>query len=218
MQTRDDTGCLTQRTQLERLQEIADAATRERVKSLEGTAVLATTAFVIGRAGKESVWELDHLPLARSAQGPAVQLVLDTDAVLDNLVPTHALMRILRDTDAAAVAVVSAVNVSAAAIQLADDDHEESLTARIVREPDTEPTLGKWDFGKVAWTVRLRHVLRAARSSAAEEPDKDAPERPQASAVPPTRPAESSAGRRNHRREMREQLHRQPAAAPSWLQ
>jgi hypothetical protein len=217
METRDDTGCLTQRTQLDRLQEIADAAIRERVKSLEGPAVLATTAFVIGHGGKESVWELDHLPLARSAQGPAVQLALDTEAALDNLVPTHALMRILRDTDAVAVAVVSALNTSAAAIQLADADHEESLTARIVREPDTEPTLGKWDFGKVAWTVRLRHVLRAARGATTEEPAKDASGRPQVTAAP-ARPAESSAARRNHRREMREQLHRQPASAPSWLQ
>jgi hypothetical protein len=216
MQQVDDIGCLTQRSQLDRLQELADTITRERVKSLQSSDLLATTVLVIGASGKESTWDLDHLALARSAPEPAVQLLLDPEGVLDNLVPTQAIMRILRDTAASAVALIAPMSLSGAALQLADVDHEQSLTARIVRQPDGEPSLGQWDFGKVAWTVRLRHVLRAARGATVEEA-RPAPERP-AAAVVPARPADPAATRRNHRREMREQLHRQPAAAPSWLQ
>jgi hypothetical protein len=217
MQHIDDFGCLTQRSQLDRLQEFADGVIRDRVKALQPSDILVTTVFVIGPSGKESTWELDHLPLARSAPEPAVQLLLDPDGVLDNLVPTQAIMRILRATAASAVALIAPVNASGAALQLADVDHEQSLTARILREPDSEPSLSKWDFGKVAWTVRLRHVLRAARSNAVEEQAQPTPSR---AAAPPTatRPPDAGAGRRNHRREMREQLHRQAAAAPSWLQ
>jgi hypothetical protein len=106
------------------------------------------------------------------------------------------------------------MSTSAAALQLADVDHEQSLTARIVHQPDSEPSLSQWDFGKVAWTVRLRHALRAARGASADEAVQTAA-RP---ATTPTRPTEPASGRRNHRREMREQLHHAPAAAPSWLQ
>jgi hypothetical protein len=123
-------------------------------------------------------------------------------------------MRILRDSGASAVALIAPMSTSAAALQLADVDHEQSLTARIVHQPDSEPSLSQWDFGKVAWTVRLRHVLRAAQGATVEEP-------PQPAARPtttPVRAAEPAVGRRSLRREMREQLHRAPAAAPSWLQ
>jgi hypothetical protein len=217
MQQNEDLGCLTQRSQLDRLQELADGLTRERVKTLQPSDLLATTVFVIGPSGKESTWDLDHLPLARSAPGAAVQLLLDPEAVLDNLVPTQAIMRILRDTAASAVALIAPISASGAALQMADVDHEQSLTARIDRQPDSEPSLGQWDFGKVAWSVRLRHVLRAAIGGVVEEQAEQASARPPAAAVP-TRPADPATTRRNHRREMREQLHRQPAAAPSWLQ
>jgi hypothetical protein len=109
------------------------------------------------------------------------------------------------------------VSGSAAALQLADIDHEQSLTAKIDRQPDREPSLGQWDFGKVAWTVRLRHVLRAARGSTADEQAQQGSARPQPTAIH-ARPGDPAATRRNHRREMREQLHHTPAAAPSWLQ
>jgi hypothetical protein len=214
MQHTEDIGCLTQRSQLDRLQELADGITRERVKTLQSADLLATIVLVIGPSGKESTWDLDHLPMARSATEPAVQLLLDPDAALDNLVPTQAIMRILRDTAASAVALIAPVNGSAAGLQLADIDHEQSLTARIERQPDREPSLGQWDFGKVAWSVRLRHVLRAARGSTLDE---QASARPQAAATP-ARPGDPASTRRNHRREMREQLHHTPAAAPSWLQ
>ncbi|HVS06439.1 MAG TPA: hypothetical protein VHK65_09785 [Candidatus Dormibacteraeota bacterium] len=214
MQHIDDTGCLTQRSQLDRLQALADRIARERIKTLQPSDLLATTVFVIGPTGQESTWDLDHLELARSSPDAAVQLLLDPEAVLDNLVPTQAIMRILRDTGASAVALIAPISAAGAALQLADVDHEQSLTARIAHQPDSEPSLSQWDFGKVAWTVRLRHVLRAARGAAVDEAA-------QPSARPvttPMRAAEPVVGRRNQRREMREQLHRTPAAAPSWLQ
>jgi hypothetical protein len=210
----DDTGCLTQRSQLDRLQELADRIVRERLKTLQPTDLLATTVFVIEPSGKESTWDLDHLELARSTPEAAVQLLLDPEAVLDNLVPTQAIMRILRDTGASAVALIAPMSASGAALQLADVDHEQSLTARIVHQPDSGASLSQWDFGKVAWTVRLRHVLRAARGAAVDEAAQPTA-RPTTTA---TRPAEPAVGRRSLRREMREQLHRAPAAAPSWLQ
>jgi hypothetical protein len=74
--------------------------------------------------------------------------------------------------------------------------------------------LSQWDFGKVAWTVRLRHVLRAARGASVEEVVQPTA-RP---TTPPSRQTEPVVGRHNLRREMREQLHRAPAAAPSWIQ
>ena len=218
MQYIDEHGCLTQRSQLDRLREVAEGTTRERVKALAPTELLATTVFVVDPRGKESIWDLDHLAVAGSSTGSAVQLLLDPELALDNLVPTQPLMRILRDTAASAVAVVAPVNASAAALQLADLDHEQSLTARIERGPEREPALGEWDFGKVAWTVRLRHVLRAARGRAVEEEQGGAPVRTPVAATQPSRPIDAVAARKNLRREMREQLHGQPAAAPSWLQ
>jgi hypothetical protein len=218
MQQNEDIGCLTQRSQLDRLQELADGVIRERVKTLKPSDLLATTVFVIGPSGKESTWDLDHLPLARTAPAAAVQLLLDPEAVLDNLVPTQAIMRILRDTAASAVALIAPMSYSGAALQMADVDHEQSLTARIDRQPDSEPSLGQWDFGKVAWSVRLRHVLRAAIGTVVDEQAGQETVRPPAAAAVPARPADPATTRRNHRREMREQLHRQPAAAPSWLQ
>jgi len=200
MQDIDEHGCLTQRSQLDRLRELAEGTARERVKALAPTELLATTVFVVDPGGKQSIWDLDYLAVAGSASGSAVQLVLDPELALDNLVPTHAIMRIL------------------AALQLADLDHEQSLTVRIEREPEHEPALGQWDFGKVAWTVRLRHVLRAARGRAGEEQGAPASVRPPIAAAQPSRPMDPAAARLSLRREMREQLHRPPVAAPSWLQ
>jgi hypothetical protein len=214
MQYIDDIGCLTQRSQLDRLQEFADRITRERIKALQPADLLTTSVFTIAPSGKESSWELDHLAVARSATEAAVQLLLDPEAVLDNLVPTQAIMRIVRDSGASAVALIAPMSTSAAALQLADADHEQSLTARILHQPDTEPSLSQWDFGKVAWTVRLRHVLRAARGTSVDE----VVQPPARTSTPPTRQAEPAVGRHNLRREMREQLHRAPAAAPSWIQ
>ncbi|HET9847753.1 MAG TPA: hypothetical protein VFR68_04270 [Candidatus Dormibacteraeota bacterium] len=212
MQHIEDIGCLTQRSQLDRLRDLADQTAREQVLRLQPTELLPTTVFVVDRHGNESVWELDHLALARPATA-AVQLLLHPEIALDNLVPTQAIMRILRDTGASAAALVAPSSGVMAALQLADIDHEQSLTARIEGQPERAPVLGKWDFGKVAWAVRLRQVLRASSTPSVDE----TPARPM-TAAPGARPAEPIPSRRNHRREMREQLHRPSAAAPSWLQ
>src|SRR5260370_22968678 len=185
MQYIDDIGGGTQRHQLDRLQELADRITRERIKTPQPTDLLATTVFLIGASGKESTWGLDHLALAGSSPDAAVQLLLEPEAVLDNLVPTQAIMRILRDSGASAVALIAPMSPSGAALQIADVDHEQSLTARIIHQPDSEPSLSQWDFGKVAWTVRLRHVLRAARASGDEAP--------QPAARPTTTPVRAAA-------------------------
>jgi hypothetical protein len=218
MQYIDEHGCLTQRSQLDRLRDLADGITRERIRALEPSEQLSTTVFVIDATGTASTWDLDHLSLARSAsEGPA-QLLLEPVAALDNLVPTQAIMRILRDTGASAAALITPVSTSAAALQLADLDHEQSLTARIERQSEREPALSPWDFGKVTWLVRLRQVLRAAKAGVVGDVSTQAPTRPMPGTLTPARPADPVAGRRNHRREMREQLHRQAAPAPSWLQ
>lgn len=214
MQHVEEYGCLTQRSQIDRLRELADEAARARVRTLEPTELIPATVFVIDASGKESTWEFDRLTLAHAGT-PAIQLVLHPEIALDNLVPTQAIVRILRDTDASAVALVAPASPSMAALQIADLDHEQSLTARIDRQPDHEPKLSKWDFGKVAWTVRLRQALRAARAATATRPDDGA--RPTTAAAG-VRPSDPTPSRRNHRREMREQLHRPSAAAPSWLQ
>src|SRR5256885_13345800 len=214
MQYIDDIGCLTQRSQLDRLQEVADRITRERIRALQPSDLLATSVFTIGPSGNESAWELGHLAVARSATEAAVQLLLDPEAVLDNLVPTQAIMRIVRDSGASAVALIAPMSASAAALQLADVDHEQSLTARTVHQPATEPTFSPWDSAQVSRTVRLRHVLRAARGASAEEALQPAA-RP---TTAPVRQTEPAVGRQSLRREMREQLHRAPAAAPSWIQ
>src|SRR2546427_11646136 len=116
MQYIEDIGCLTQRSQLDRLQEFADRITRERIRGLQPSDLLSTSVFTIGPSGKESTWELDHLALARSASEAAVQLLLDPEAVLDNLVPTPAIMRIVRDSRASAGALIGAVGASPAAL------------------------------------------------------------------------------------------------------
>jgi len=212
----EEHGCLTQHSQLDRLRELADGTAREYVRGLKPTELLTATLFVIDQGGKESTWNLDRLPLAHSSS-TAVQLVLHPEIALDNLVPTQTIMRILRDTKASASALVAPASASMAALQLADVDHEQSLIARIERPSESEATLAKWDFGKIAWAVRLRQVLRAAQSASDDARKDDTPSRP-VSAAPGVRPAEPIPSRRNHRREMREQLHRTPAPAPSWLQ
>lgn len=217
MQHTDEHGCLTQRSQLDRLRELADGTARERVKRLEPSQLLPATVFVIDAAGKESTLDLDGLSLARPAP-QAIQLLIDPEIALDNLVPTQAIIRILRDTSATAVALVAPASASIAALQLADLDHEQSLTARIERHPEHEPVLGDWDFGKVAWNVRLRQVLHASRRGSVDEQPAPAPSRRPVTAAVSARAMDPVTARRSLRREMREQLHRQSAPAPSWLQ
>jgi hypothetical protein len=212
MQKLDDTGCLTQRSQLERLRELADGIVQERIKDLASpNARLATVLIVIGAAAKETTWDVESLASSGARLGRGTQWLVDPEAALANFVPTQAIMRILRETDATAAAIVAPIAAAAVAMQLADDDHEQSLTARLVRQPDASPTLGKWDFGSVLWAVRLRQMLLASR-----RPTATVPTRPVA--AQPGIAATVSGGRRGQKAQMREQLHGEAAAAASWIQ
>ncbi|GAC1479253.1 MAG: hypothetical protein PVSMB9_02630 [Candidatus Dormibacteria bacterium] len=213
MQRPDDTGCLTQRSQLERLREKADTVVHERVRELASpTARLATVLIVLGAGAKETTWDVESLASSGARLGRGTQWKVDPDVALANFVPTQAIMRILRETGATAAALVAPVASAAIAMQLADADHEQSLTARVIRDPEATPALGKWDFGSVLWTVRLRQMLLASRRNPVSPPNRPLSTPPAAAAT--TAPP----GRRSLMREMREQLHREAAAAPSWLQ
>lgn len=213
MKRLDDPGCLGQRSQLERLRELAAGVVQERVNTLQTASTnIGTVLLTLGGSGKESTWDVDSLASngARPARG--TQWVVDPEAALANFVPSQAIMRILRETDATAAALVAPIATAAIAMQLADADHELSLTARLVRHPAESPTVGKWDFGSVLWAVRLRQMLLASHRLPATPPARPVTASP---AVPP---ATTGGRRRGQMREMREQLGREPAAAPSWLQ
>ena len=212
MQRVDDNGCLTQRSQLERLRELADGVVRERVKTMSSQADrLTTVLLVIGAGGKESTWDLEGLASEGARLGRGTQWLVDPQVAIANFVPTQAILRILRETDATAAALVAPVTSAAIAMQLADSDHEQSLTAHLARQPEAGPTVSKWDFGSVLWAVRLRQMLLASHRPTAFPPGRPVTAAATIAPPPPSR-------RRGQMREMREQLHREPAAAPSWLQ
>ncbi len=212
----EEAGCLSQRSQLERLREIADGWAKDRLISLDPSAKNLGTALIVLRADSEPAWDARELGVAptvhTAANGPAV----NPQAALLQFIPVQSIMRILRAKPANAAALITSFPSAMVALQIADFDHEESLTARIIREPDTSPTLGKWDFANVSWTVRLRQMLRGARGSATAVKTSGT-----ASVIVPTKTPKlegTSPSRRHHVRELREQLGREPAAAPSWLQ
>ena len=100
MQRVDDTGCLTQRSQLERLVELADGIVQERVKALSAPAArLATVLVVIGAGGKETTWDLESLASSGARLGRGTQWLVDPEVALANFVPSQAIMRILRETE-----------------------------------------------------------------------------------------------------------------------
>lgn len=189
---------------------MADTVIRERVKELASpTARLATVLIVLGAGAEETTWDVESLANSGARLGRGTQWMVDPDVALANFVPTQTIMRILRETGATAAALVAPVASAAIAMQLADADHEQSLTARVIRDPETTPAVGKWDFGSVLWTVRLRQMLLASRRVMVAPSTRPVIT---PTAVPPAQ------GRRSQMREMREQLQREPAAAPSWLQ
>jgi hypothetical protein len=218
------TGCLNQRSHLERLKAIADECVRGQLES--GSLDPARTAAVIitvGEGGSE---------LTRSFQP-----IGDAAEPLARLLPQQVILRALRETDASAAALLAPLSDHQLGLQLADLDHEQTLTAQIERSVDARPILSQWDFDRVRWPFRLRQLLRTARSSgqiAAQLPLwLDEPAAPSADA----RPAEPEAaatrepvpagvgqafdgGPQNRQqliREMREQLHHTGTPAPSWL-
>ena len=211
-----EAGCLSQRSQLERLREIADGWAKDRLVKLDGSAKNLGTALIVLRADSEPAWDARELGVGPAVHSPMDWTPVDPQAALTQFLPVQSIMRILRAKPANAAALITFFPSAMLALQIADFDHEESLTARIIHEPDSSPTLGKWDFANVTWTVRLKQMLRGARGSAG--PARSA--RAATVVVPANVPKLEATGqsRRQHVRELREQLGREPAAAPSWLQ
>jgi hypothetical protein len=219
------TGCLNQRSHLERLKAIADECVRGQLET--GSLDPARTAAVIitvGEGGSE---------LARS-----VQPIADAAEPLARLLPQQAIIRALRETDASAAALLAPLSDHKLGLQLADLDHEQTLTAQVKQSEDARPILSEWDFDRIRWPFRLRQLLRTARSSgqiAAQLPLwLDEPAAPLADERPATEPEASAApqpvpvgaghagdggpqSRQQLIREMREQLHHTGTPAPSWL-
>lgn len=206
-------GCLSQRSRLDRLQALADAWTRDQLSRVPGGAP-AATLIALAEGGRELVRDLPFSAAARPG-------------TLDGLIPQQGILRILREGDATAAALVATRSQDLVGLQIADLDHEESLTARILRPEAGLATIDRWDLTPFHWPLRLRQLLRGARGPAAgaavtrlstgraATPISSAKPTPQAAAA---RARESAPGRRSQVRELREQLGQPPPAAPSWLQ
>jgi hypothetical protein len=208
----DAIGCLSQRSRIERLQVIADAWTREHVGRLPNAeSNLTATLIVLGETGPELTRELGFFNA-----GPK--------GTIASLIPQQGIVRILREGNARAAALIAPSSRDVVALQIADLDHEETLTTRILRSEQGVATIDKWDFAPIRWPLRLRQILRSVRASAATGSTSRLPAAsgPPPAATPgtPSRPAREPApsGRRGQMRELREQLGQPAAAAPSWLQ
>ena len=213
----DAIGCLSQRSRIERLQTIADGWTREQVGRTPGDApTLTSTLIVLGKGGRELLRDLHF-----SGAGPT--------GTIDGLIPQQGIIRILREGDATAAALIAPRSADEVALQIADLDHEQSLTARIIRPEHGAATIDKWDFAPLRGPLRLRQILRSVRASASTAAPGNrmtgvtgapSPSLKAAAEARPARPARdpTPAGRRGQVRELREQLGRPAPAAPSWLQ
>lgn len=210
-----EAGCLTQRSQLEQLREIADGWAKDRLTSLTSDTGSLATSLIVLRAGAVPRWDAQEIGMLAAEQTLMDWHAAAAGAGLAQLIPFQTIMRILRDQPASAAALIAPIPSAMVALQIADFDHEESLTARIIQQPDASPTLGKWDFGNVPWTVRLRQMLRGARIGTQVKAARSA-----VTVIQPGAPklVPSGPSRRHHVRELREQLGREAAPAPSWLQ
>ncbi|HYM51476.1 MAG TPA: hypothetical protein VET65_13025 [Candidatus Limnocylindrales bacterium] len=194
---------------------MADSWTREHVAQLDpGPSSLHPTLILVSATGDALTRELGAL------SGPS-------DGGLASLIPQQGIIRILRELGARAAALVATTGRDEVALQIADVDHEEMLTARIIRPEQGAPRIGKWDFSSVRGPLRLRPLLRTVRTPStttrATSTDADTASTPAAgrpAAPAPARPPKdgASAGRRGQVRELREELGQPAAAAPSWLQ
>jgi hypothetical protein len=205
-------GCLNQRSRLERLQALADAWTRDQLNRVPSGAP-AAMLITLGEGGRELVRDLSFTGEAHPGS-------------LDGLIPQQGILRILREGDATAAALVAPRSQDLVGLQIADLDHEESLTARILRPEPGRATIDRWDLTPFRSRLRLRQLLRSVRTqgmgaAVARLSGRHAPEpapAPKASPAGAARPREAAPARRNQVREMREQLGQPPPAAPSWLQ
>lgn len=213
----DAIGCLSQRSRIERLQTIADGWTRAQVGRIPGDGPTLTPALIVlGEGGRELVRDLQF-----SGAGPR--------GTIDGLIPLQGIIRILREGDVTAAALIAPRSADEVALQIADLDHEQSLTARIIRPEHGAATIDKWDFAPFRGPLRLRQILRSVRASASLAAPGNrmtgvsgtpSPFLKPAAEARPARPSRDAipAGRRSQVHELREQLGQPAPAAPSWLQ
>jgi hypothetical protein len=196
-----DAGCLEQRSLIDRLRLAADGWTRERVSALDGPGnAVPPTLIILSNAGKELTWDLDRFFHGREANAVTEPLA--------KLIPHQGIMRLFREKQARAAALISPIPEQRIGMQLADLDHEQSLTTRVIRDPEHGPTIEQWDFGRIHWPFHLHKMLVTARGTG---------ERPATEAVARA-PRQTPRGRRAQARELRDQLREPAAAAASWLQ
>jgi len=116
MQRVDDTGCLTQRSQLERLRELADGIVQDRVRKMSSPAAkLPTVLIVIDAGAKESTWDVESLASDGARLGRGTQWLVAPEVAIANFVPTQSILRILREAGATGAAIVAPVTSGAIA-------------------------------------------------------------------------------------------------------
>jgi len=91
-----EAGCLTQRSQLERLREIADGWAKDRLVGLDASAKNLGTALIVLRADSEPSWDARELGVAPGVHGPTDWPPPDPQAALSQFIPVQSIMRILR--------------------------------------------------------------------------------------------------------------------------
>ena len=153
-------SCLEQRSELDRLLEAADGWTRAHLQAEPGKPAVAPALFVLEESGTQFSFELDRRLAETSLRFSAP---LDPGEALTRLMPYQGIMRVLRERQVRAAALVTPLPGEQVGMQLADLDHEESLSAHVDRAPEKEPTLTRWDFAPMRLPLRLREMLRNAR-------------------------------------------------------
>jgi hypothetical protein len=212
-----ESGCLTQHSQFDRLREVADGWARDRLSGAAGDpAGLAVSLIILGSEKDVLTADIDELHLKGSAMGDTRPGATERPAYTRLLV-LESVRRILQVKRPTAAALLARLSETSLGLQIADLDHEQSLTAQLIKQPDSTLTVGKWDFARVSWSVRLRPLLQAIPRPGQEEPAATRLRtKPAAERVPTL--VTAGASRDEHIRELREQLGDASAAAPSWLQ
>jgi hypothetical protein len=153
-------SCLEQRSELDRLLEAADGWTRTHLQAEPGKPAVTPALIVLEESGSHFGFELDRQLAETSLRSLSP---LEPGEALARLVPYQGIMRVLRDRQVRAAALITPLPGEQVGMQLADLDHEESLSAHIDRVPERDPSITRWDFAPVRWPLRLREMLRNAR-------------------------------------------------------
>jgi hypothetical protein len=210
-----ESGCLTQHSQLDRLRVVADGWARERLSGAAGERKeFAVSLVLLGGEQEELIPDVRELRLKGSAMGETRPGFAERPGHA-RLFLLESVRRILQTKRPTAAALLARLSEASLALQIADLDHEQSLTTHVIKGPDSTLMIGKWDFATISWAVRLRPLLQAI-----PRPDYE-----RTAARPRPRPAEpvpalvTAGGSRDELiRELREELGHGASPAPSWLQ